>query len=403
MKKSNCSLVLGGTVAGYSIIKALHETGLRDIILFDTERRLAAYSNRLTKFVLIDDSAEAVFAALEELHREYEQIIIFPTGDKQIEQLDELYERIESYCFLPFNHDNLREFVNKINQYAHCEKVGVPFPKTIVLHEPDETEAILQIPFPILLKPSKQNASVFKNLVLQSAADFRREEAQIRQFLRAGITFLASELIPGDSSHVYAYMGYRTKQGVILNEWTGKKLSQYPNHFGVFSSASNQSVPVVLEQGRTLLETMNLYGICEPEFKYDPRDGTYKLTEVNLRSMMWNRMGSLSGVNLPYTQYMDAIGQAAERQQQEQTRRIHYVYSKHELFGLLNGTISFKTFWHNLFGSDKTYFAVFDPHDIKPFLADLAANVRGLIRMAGEAAGFAGWTKRIGWKRKGHA
>ncbi|MET3287788.1 UNVERIFIED_CONTAM: putative ATP-grasp superfamily ATP-dependent carboligase [Brevibacillus sp. OAP136] len=198
-------------------------------------------------------------------------------------------------------------------------------------------------------------------------------------------------------------MAYRNKQGKILNEWTGKKLSQYPNHFGVFSSASNQSDQTVLEQGRKLVETMNLFGICEPEFKYDSRDGTYKLTEVNLRSMMWNRMGNLSGVNLQYTQYLDAIGQATERQQQDQTRKIHYVYSKHEIFGLLNGTIPFQTFWHNLFDSDKTYFAVFDPQDIKPFLADSVANVRGLFRKMGESGFLSSWMNRNGWKRKGHA
>ena len=29
---------------------------------------------------------------------------------------------------------------------------------------------------------------------------------------------------------------------------------------------------------------MNIYGIAEPEFKYDIRDDKYKLTETNLRS-----------------------------------------------------------------------------------------------------------------------
>ncbi|MET3287787.1 UNVERIFIED_CONTAM: putative ATP-grasp superfamily ATP-dependent carboligase [Brevibacillus sp. OAP136] len=172
MKRTHCTLVLGGSVAGYSIIRELHEKGLREIVLFDTEKRLAAYSNRLCKFVHVDDSTEALFAAIESLHQEYEHIIIFPTGDKQIEQLDDLYERIESYCFLPFNHDNLRIFVNKMNQYHHCEMVGIPYPKTIILHDPAETESILQIPFPLLLKPSKQDSRAFKNLVLHSADDF---------------------------------------------------------------------------------------------------------------------------------------------------------------------------------------------------------------------------------------
>jgi len=61
-------------------------------------------------------------------------------------------------------------------------------------------------------------------------------------------------------------------------------------------------------QGRTLLNGMDIKGIAQPEFKYDSRDKKYKLTEINLRSMMWHKMGNLSGVDLHYSQYLDALG-----------------------------------------------------------------------------------------------
>ena len=75
-----------------------------------------------------------------------------------------------------------------------------------------------------------------------------------------------------------------------MNEWTGKKLNQYPDNFGVFSSASNESVSEVMPSGRKLVTEINAFGIIEPEFKFDHRDKTLKLMEVNLRSMMWNRV-----------------------------------------------------------------------------------------------------------------
>ena len=64
---------------------------------------------------------------------------------------------------------------------------------------------------------------------------------------------MASEIIPGDGSNIYAYVGYRSKSGKIINEWTGRKLSQYPDDFGVFSSASNEAPDDVLIQGEYYL------------------------------------------------------------------------------------------------------------------------------------------------------
>ena len=70
-------------------------------------------------------------------------------------------------------------------------------------------------------------------------------------------------------------MAYRTKKGEIVNEWIGKKETQYPNDFGIFSSATISSEPEVLKQGRKLLNGLNLFGINQPEFKYDYRDGKF--------------------------------------------------------------------------------------------------------------------------------
>lgn len=386
--KTTCSLVIGGFINGYSIVKELYDKGLREIVLVDTKKKLGAYSNKIVRFIQIEPSADSLHQALRELHQTYERIVIFPTSESQLEQLHELYEQISPYCFLPFNNDNLIDCLDKIYQYQHCERVGIPYPNSVFLETEGDLAQLNQLTYPIILKPSKTNPTqqkVFRNLVIYNELDFALHQSRIVSGLEAGIHFLASEVIPGDSSNVYAYVGYRSKQGVILNEWMGKKLSQYPDNFGIFASASNQSPREVLEQGRKLLETMNLFGICEPEFRLDPRDGLYKLMEVNLRSTMWNRIGTLSGVDILYTQYLDAIGEQGIKQTQRQDQDIHFVYFKHEFLGLIKGTIAWETFWRNIFRSDQTFFAVFDWKDLKPFCFDLLDTCRGLFRRAAKA------------------
>jgi hypothetical protein len=101
--------------------------------------------------------------------------------------------------------------------------------------------------------------------------------------------------------------------------------------------------------------------------------------EINLRSMMWHRVGNLSGVNIQYSQYLDAIGKNMPKQKQNQKDIVHFVYMKHEILNLIfrrNYWIHFK---YNVFGNQKREFAVYDKTDIRPFLFDIIGLIRGVI------------------------
>ena len=116
--------------------------------------------------------------------------------------------------------------------------------KQYIFKKKKDLKNIELIQFPILLKPSKREdlkRKVFRNLKIDSPRDLNKVKRRIERYLDAGIKFLASEIIPGDENCIYAYVAYRDMNGKILNEWTGKKLTQYPDSFGVFASASNEA------------------------------------------------------------------------------------------------------------------------------------------------------------------
>ena len=383
MKKNHCVLVLGGYVNGYSIIQELYEKRVRDIILFDNSKKLASYSNKIKKFVLINEGPESLRKEIEKLYEEYERIIVFPSDDLHLENLHAIYNKISPFCFLPFNHENLEECLDKYVQYSYCKIFGVPYPQTIEVQRDEDIENIRKIQFPVIIKPKKREdmkTKIFRNLILNDLEEVEKNRKDLERHLDAGISFLASEIIPGDGSCIYAYVAYRNQDGKILNEWTGRKLSQYPNDFGIFSSASNEAPEEVIEQGRILLNGMNIKGIAEPEFKYDHRDKKYKLMEINLRSMMWHRMGNLSGVNLQYSQYLDAIGKEVKPQTQIKDKNIHFVYLKHEMINLAKRKGYYSTFFRNLLKSDETHLAVYDIRDIRPFLIDCWRFVLKLVK-----------------------
>jgi predicted ATP-grasp superfamily ATP-dependent carboligase len=393
MKKNNCALILGGNVNGYSIIQELHEKNVEEIILFGSPREFAAHSNKIKKFVPIDSTPESLHQEIKKLHEEYEKIIVFPTNDLQLENLHKLHNVINSFCFLPFNPDNLLLCLDKYIQYSYCEKLGVPYPKTLHIQEKRDLEKIGLMQFPILLKPTqredqKKKSRVFRNMKIAKPEEFTKIKNQMESYLDSGIKFLASEIIPGDENCIFAYVAYRDMQGRILNDWTGKKLAQYPNSFGVFSSASNEAPEEVRTLGRILLNGMDIKGIAEPEFKYDSRDKKYKLMEINLRSMMWNRVGNLSGVSLQYTQYLDALGKTVDPQVQVKDKDIHFIYLNHEIINLLFRKNYFPIFRKNIWDSDESHFAVFDKGDMKPFLKDIIGLPRMIFRRFMKASGI---------------
>lgn len=372
--QKNCALVLGGFINGFSIIRELKEKGVKNIVLFDLYESLGSKSNKICDFKIIDKTPDSLRNALFRLRERYEYIIIFPTDDLQMENLYSIYDDVKPFCFVPFNYKNLNRVLDKFVQYSFCEQYGIPYPKTVNLQEAHDLDNIEILEFPVLIKPKKRYdliCNVFRNLFLKTSDDLLKNKNKITDYMDRGITFIASEVIPGGDTQIYGYFGYRDQNGSILNEFTGKKLNQFPDDFGVFSSASNEAPEIITEQGQKLLQVMDLKGICHPEFKYDPRDEQYKLMEINLRSVMWNRVGTLTGVNISYSQYLDATGQKVEKQNQDKNKIIHLIYMRYELFNLFNKPGYFSHFMRNVFGGDKHHFAVFDVLDIHPFIHDL--------------------------------
>jgi predicted ATP-grasp superfamily ATP-dependent carboligase len=371
MKKKDVGcIVMGGYVNGYSIIQELYENKVCNIILIDYCKDSAYYSNKLQEKYLIGKSASSLLSMLENIHTRYEKLIMYPTQDIHLIHLSEIREKISSYCFLAFNADTVVEFQNKYIQYDFCEKNGIPYPKSVYINTDADLQKIRLLEFPVIVKPvirDNLSCKVFRNVVLKTEQDITSLQKRILPLL-PGNPFIASEVIPGSAENIYAYVAYRNKKGEILGEWTGKKLSQFPNDFGVFSSAKAEKNHIVLEQGRKLVHAMNLYGISEPEFKYDVRDGKYKLMEINLRPMMWHRVGALNGISLNYIQYQDAISMEIPVQTGKASyKSLHFVHLGYELLNLVSRKSYGRIFYRNIFRADKIALVLFDRKDMKPF------------------------------------
>lgn len=373
------AVVLGGYVNGYSIIKELHEEGVENIALFHSGRSIAGFSNKVGHISIIDQTPEMLLKELRKLNEKFGLIVVFPTDDSQVENLYHIREEIKDFCYLPMNFQNIIQSLDKYYQYTICETVNIPYPKSFSVRTILDLDKITQLTFPVLIKPSTRVDivnNVFRNLYLETMDGYLKSKERLEGFVGDGIEFIVSEFIPGDDSNIYAYTCYRSQGGKIENEWTGKKLTQFPDNYGVFSSSSNEAPDEVLKQGRALVEALDAFGIVEPEFKYDSRDQQYKLMEVNFRSMMWHRTGKVSGVSLHKNMLDYAGGFTPNKVTQSKYPVVHFVYMLHEIGNLIGRKGYWENFKHNVWGGDVRVWAIYERKDIKPFIYSLYLLLR---------------------------
>ena len=370
-KKKIAAVVLGGHVNGYSVIQELHECGVKDIVLLKYHNQIAGYSRYPKKILEIEKTDESLKAALSRLHEEYDYLVPFATNDCEVEGMCRFKDEIKDFCFLPFNPDTLLKYSDKLEQYAACERSGVPCPRTLPLKSLTDWEKLHELRFPIIVKPSTRldvhdKIFAFRNRIIEDETQAKSYYPLFRYQIAKGYSFLASEVIPGPSSErIFAFTAYCKEDGDVVNWWTGRKLSQSPDDYGVFSTAANKAPSVVKDQAIAILKEMKARGIVQPEFKYDERDGRYYLMEVNFRSDMWHRTGNRSGVHLQFTQWLDAIGQDVEAERQRNDKEIIFCNLLSELSNLGSRKGYWPTFRKCVLSRASRSFAVLNLSDPK--------------------------------------
>ena len=117
------------------------------------------------------------------------------------------------------------------------------------------------------------------------------------------------ELIPGGDEELYTLGSYVTPRGDALAVFTGRKVVQDPPGVGTARVAESVWVPELVDLGLTLLRGLGCHGPSQVEFERDPRDGVFKLIEVNPRLWQWHGLTGACGVDVALTAYRDLVGE----------------------------------------------------------------------------------------------
>ena len=89
-----------------------------------------------------------------------------------------------------------------------------------------------------------------------------------------------------------------------------RRQRQYPIEFGYTSTlVETIDLPEVEAAASRFLGALDFNGLVEVEFKYDARDSTYKILDVNARAWTWIALGAAAGIDFAALQWRLAAGE----------------------------------------------------------------------------------------------
>jgi len=229
--------------------------------------------------------------------------ILIVTNDIWLIPLAKNKKRLEEIYLYTFSDwSTIEKFSEKKTLYQLCDVIGIPYPKTYAYNNKNNKDISCLTP-PLLVKPSnvpeflkyfsgeKRNRVFLKN----SETLEYLESLYLRGYTDE---MIIQEYIPGGVENLYTATTYSTKKGKMKEVSVGCKLSQFPAEAGTITAGIIDFKEDVVNLTKKLLESERFFGIANTEFKYDERNGQFKLIEVNARPGMWNYSTLLSGINL---------------------------------------------------------------------------------------------------------
>jgi D-aspartate ligase len=297
------AVVIGGYANGVSALRSLARAGVRTAVVLTKPHDIAhhsRYAHESHRVLDLHRRADGLIDLLQDRAAEWRGWALIPTNDYALTALAQHRELLSRWYPLSVPEpETVRQVVVKPNTYRLAREAGVAVP---YCYGPAArvTAQRTDISYPVVVKP--QVSAAFwecfgkKLLVVVSPLEL---VAAIDQIERAGLAADVFDLVPGPDHEFYNYTVYLDRQGQPAAEFAFRKLRKAPPFFGVARAAEPANVPELREPTIELLRRIGWRGVASAEYKRDPRDGRFKLMEINGRCYLSHALATRCGVNYP--------------------------------------------------------------------------------------------------------
>ncbi|WP_439392899.1 hypothetical protein ACRQ5Q_26895 [Bradyrhizobium sp. PMVTL-01] len=357
---------------GLGIIRSLGMLGAPVFSVIEDHLAPTAFSKYLTgTFVweTRDLPSPRLLEGLEKIGRQLKlPTVLIPTDDVGAILIAEEALTLQQWFLFPkLRSDIPRRLADKSQLHTMCKQLRVPCPQAISPGTISEVyEFIETAAFPVVVKPSKPwlNSTIKPSIVASPSALldlYRRSEALvpsnllIQEYIRDGEDWL--------------FDGYCNADSKCLAAFTGRKLRSYPPRFGSATLSRSVTNPALLQQAEALLEAVSYAGIMDIDYRFDKRDGQYKLVDFNPRiGAQFRLFEDRERNDVARALYRDLTGQSVRRSPQIDGRVL--VIEPYDcltsLHDILRRGLLVRDWWRSFNGARE--FAWFSRSDPFPFI-----------------------------------
>ncbi len=300
------------------ILRSLGRLGV-PVYVVEADPSAPAYFSRYCrgKFSLDLESmppAEAVAGLLDFARKIGRRAILIPTSDEAaIFVADNADALGDSFLFQQRSSELVRTLCSKKEMYFLAKRCRVPTPEVVFPQSrTDVLEFVERAAFPVVLKGIdglrllKQTGK--RMFIVPTGDELLQKYDQID--VAETPNLMLQEYIPGGDDTVWMFNGYFDQSSECLVGFTGKKIRQCPVHRGVTSLGICLKNETVDKTTKEFMKAIGYQGILDIGYRYDARDGRYKVLDVNPRiGATFRLFVSDNGMDVARALYLHLTGQ----------------------------------------------------------------------------------------------
>lgn len=314
-------LFLGSDESIYGSAREIHECyGVKSTILAAAEPLTATKNSEIVDIKLIPGiNNDPIFINEltkigQKIQKNNEAMILVGSGDKYAALIAKHKTELSQYFKIPYiDYDRMIELNHKETFEPLAATYGLAMPATRRITVADvQREVVSDWGYPVILK--SDNSVEWMDLYFPGHKKiyFIKSTKELNDVIGLAYdngytgTFTMQDMIPGDDSferNLTAYIDQKHKVRVIS---MGHALIEDPgpqgrgNHMAIMPDYNE----AIYQQYVGFLESLKITGFVNFDLKYDQRDKTFKVFEMNVRLGRSNFWASLNGVN--WMQYLIA-------------------------------------------------------------------------------------------------
>ena len=305
------AVVIGGYANAVSALRGLAREGVRTAVVLTADHDIAQhsrYAHEVQRVHYLNRRPDALIELLAFQRTRWRNWALIPTNDYALAALARYRDQLSrSYRVTVPEEETVRRVLDKAITYHLAREVGLDVP-TSYGPATRATAARLDLVFPLVVKPL-ESARFWEVLGKKLLVVRDRLEliAAVERVEEAGIPAEVFDLVPGPDDRVYNYTIYLDGHGQPAAELGVRKLRKAPRFFGVGRAATPAHLPQLRERTIALLQRIGWRGVASVEYKLDPRDGRYRLMEINGRCPLINALPTRCGVNYPLLAWREHV------------------------------------------------------------------------------------------------